>query len=135
MASGSDLAGARVLIVEDEMLVSLLIEDALTDCECVIVGPYDRVPAALEAARTLELDAAVLDVNLAGTMVYPIAELLSARGIPFLLLSGYGPDAAPTEHASWPVCSKPFKVDQLTTMLAEQIAARHQRTLAREGRS
>lgn len=109
------------------MLVSLLIEDALTDSECVIVGPYDRVPAALEAARTLELDAAVLDVNLAGTMVYPIAELLSARGIPFLLLSGYGPGAVPIEHASWPVCSKPFKVEQFTTMLAEQIAARHQR--------
>jgi CheY-like chemotaxis protein len=135
MAKDRDLAGVRVLVVEDEMLVSLLIEDALTDSKCVIVGPYDRVPAALEAARTLELDAAVLDVNLAGTMVYPIAEVLSARGIPFLLLSGYGPDAAPIEHASWPVCSKPFKVDQLATMLAEQIAGRHQRTLPREGRS
>jgi hypothetical protein len=68
-------------------------------------------------------------------MAYPIAEVLSARGIPFLLLSGYGPGAAPIEHASWPVCSKPFKVEQLTTMLAEQIAVRDQRTLASESRS
>ena len=90
MAGASDLAGARVLVVEDEMLVSLLIEDILTDSKCIIVGPYDRVPAALEAARTLALDAAVLDVNLAGTKVYPVAEMLSARGIPFVLLSGYG---------------------------------------------
>src|SRR4051794_35465473 len=135
MASGTDLTNVRVLVVEDEMLVSLLIEEALTDSQCVIVGPYDRVPAALEAARTLALDAAVLDVNLAGTMVYPVAEVLFARGIPFILLSGYGPGAAPIEHASWPVCSKPFKVEQLTTMLAEQIAARHQRTLPRESQS
>lgn len=105
------------------MLVSLLIEDALTNSQCIIVGPYDRVPAALEAARTLALDAAVLDVNLAGTKVYPVAEMLSRRGIPFLLLSGYGLDAAPVEHPSWPVCSKPFKASQLTTMLAEQIAS------------
>ena len=123
MASGSDLAGLRVLVVEDEMLVSLLIEEALTDSECVIVGPYDRVPPALEAARSLPLDAAVLDVNLAGTMVYPIAEVLSARGIPFLLLSGYGPGAAPPEYPSWPVCGKPFRIEQLIAMLAEQIAS------------
>ena len=91
------------------MLVSLLIEDVLTEHDCIVVGPYDRVPAALEVARAVQLDAAVLDVNLAGTMVYPVAEMLSARGIPFLLLSGYGPGAAPIERASWRVCSKPFR--------------------------
>jgi CheY-like chemotaxis protein len=129
MADGGDLAGRRVLVVEDEMLVSLLIEDALTESKCIIVGPYDRVPAALEAARTLALDAAVLDVNLAGTKVYPVAEVLSARGIPFLLLSGYGSEAAPLEHPSWQVCGKPFKTEQLIAMLAEQITSRHQRNL------
>jgi CheY-like chemotaxis protein len=135
MAGGSNLAGLRVLVVEDEMLVSLLIEDALTDSKCIIVGPYDRVPAALEAARLLALDAAVLDVNLAGTKVYPVAEVLSARGIPFLLLSGYGPGAAPLDHASWQVCSKPFKTEQLIAMLAQQIASRHQDTLHNGSRS
>ena len=123
MASGSDLAGVRVLVVEDEMMVSLLIEDALADCKCVVVGPYDRVPAALEAARTLALDAAILDVNLAGTKVYPVAEVLSARGIPFLFLSGYGYAAVPTDRAWWPVCSKPFRTEQLISMLAERIAS------------
>jgi CheY-like chemotaxis protein len=134
MAGGSNLAGARVLVVEDEMLVSLLIEDALSDSQCTIVGPYDRVPAALEAARTLALDAAVLDVNVAGTLVYPVAEALSARGIPFLLLSGYGPGAVPIEHASWRVCSKPFRMERLMAMLAEQIATRHQRNLPTDSR-
>lgn len=121
MAERSDLAGLRVLVVEDEMLVSLLIEDTLTENDCIVVGPYDRVPAALEAARTLVLDAAVLDVNLAGTKVYPVAEMLSVRGIPFILLSGYGPGAVPTEHPSWPMCSKPFKPERLIAMLAELV--------------
>jgi CheY-like chemotaxis protein len=135
MTGASNLAGARVLVVEDEMLVSLLIEDILADSKCIIVGPYDRVPAALEAARTLALDAAVLDVNLAGTKVYPVAEMLSARGIPFLLLSGYGPEAAPAAHASWPVCSKPFKPEQLITTLAEQIALGRQHNSPGKSRS
>jgi len=117
------------------MLVSLLIEDILTDSKCIIVGPYDRVPAALDAARTIELDAAVLDVNLAGTMVYPVAEMLAARAIPFLLLSGYGPGAVPIEHASWQVCSKPFRPEQFIAMLAEQIAAGRQSNLPGESRS
>jgi CheY-like chemotaxis protein len=134
MTSRSGLAGARVLVVEDEMLVSLLIEDVLTDSECIVVGPYDRVPTALEAARTLALDAAVLDVNLAGTKVYPVAEMLSARGIPFLLVSGYGAGAVPIEHPSWQVCSKPFRPEQLITMLAEQIALGHQDNLSGNGR-
>jgi len=127
MPDSRDLANRRILVVEDEMLVSLLIEEVLTDSGCIIVGPYDRVPRALEAARTLDLDAAVLDVNLAGMKVYPVAEMLSDRGIPFLLLSGYGPGAVPAEHPSWPVCSKPFKNEELIAMLAQQIAARHHR--------
>jgi hypothetical protein len=73
-----------------------------------------------------------LDVNLAGTLVYPVAEVLSARDIPFLLPSGYGPEALPIEHASWCVCSKPFRIEQLMAMLAEQIATRHQRNLPTE---
>ncbi|MCB8881153.1 response regulator [Acidisoma cellulosilytica] len=107
-----------MLVVEDEMLVSLLIEDALTDAGGTVVGPYDRVPDALEAVRTLPFDIAVLDVNVAGIKVYPVAETLSQRGIPFLLLSGYGAGAVPPERPSWPVCSKPFRPEQLIALLA-----------------
>ena len=124
MTAHRELVGARILVVEDEMLVSLLIEDALTESGCLIVGPYDRIPAALDAARTLAIDAALLDVNLAGAKVYPVAEVLSARRIPFLLLSGYGPAAVPVDRAWWPVCSKPFRTEEMIAMLAEQIAPR-----------
>src|SRR5271168_1114767 len=98
---GVSLSGIRVLVAEDEMLVSLVIEDILTDSECVVVGPFHRVQTALEAARAETLDAAVLDVNLSGIMIYPVAEILAARGIPFVLVSGYGRGALPAAHQDW----------------------------------
>jgi two-component SAPR family response regulator len=115
------LAGLRVLVVEDEMLVSLLVEEVLEDEHCVIVGPCSRVSDALELARTETIDLAVLDVNISGVKVYPVAESLSERGIPFLLLSGYGESGIPANHPEWRVCGKPFRVDDLVSMLIEQV--------------
>jgi DNA-binding response OmpR family regulator len=117
------LAGLRVMVVEDELLVAMLIEDALADENCVLVGPFSSVGDALEAARREPLDLAVLDVNLRGEKVYPVAEALTRRGVPFLLLSGYGKDAAPAEHPEWPACSKPFSPDLLIEMLADRVTA------------
>jgi DNA-binding response OmpR family regulator len=122
--SGLSLKGSRVLVVEDEMLVSLLIEDILTDEGCTIVGPYDRFEGALVAARNETIDLAVLDVNLAGVKVFPVAEALAERGIPFLFLSGYGQGVVPAAHPEWRVCSKPFRPGDLASMLREQLVTR-----------
>ena len=62
-------------------------------------------------------DLAILDVNLAGEMAYPVADLLAERNIPFLLLSGYGTEAIPSDHPEWKVCAKPFKGEELVKML------------------
>src|SRR5271166_5040340 len=124
MGRDASLAGLRVLVVEDEMLVSLLIEDVLADQHCVIVGPFDGVAGALQAALTASFDLALLDVNIAGAKVYPVADVLSERGIPFLLLSGYGQAAVPREHPEWRVCSKPFKPAVLVSMLAGMASGR-----------
>jgi len=118
------LAGLRVLVVEDEMLVSLLIEDTLSESDCIIVGPFDKVSNALKAAQAEQIDAAVLDVNVAGVRVYPVAEVLAARGIPFLLLSGYGQDAVPLSHPEWRACSKPFTPEDLVSKLIDQVKQR-----------
>ena len=115
------LAGLRVLVVEDEMLVSLLIEDMLADARCIVVGPFDRVSEALMAARTENIDLAVLDVNIEGVKVYLVAEMLAARHIPFLFLSGYGQQAVPSDRPDWRVCSKPFRPEELAGMLARQV--------------
>ena len=118
IAAEMSLAGKRILIVEDEMLVALLIEDFLADLGCKTIGPFRSVAQALEAARTEDLDLAVLDVNLDGERVYPVAELLAERHIPFLFLSGYGEEAIPPDHAEWKVCAKPFKSEVLVRMLS-----------------
>lgn len=84
------LDGLRVLIVEDETLISMLMEVYLEQLGCSVVGSASRLDEAVEMAGRLEMDAAVLDVNLAGKMSYPVAEVLRARGVPFVFATGYG---------------------------------------------
>lgn len=112
------LSGKRVLIVEDELLVALLIEDILVELGCEPVGPFGSVAGALSAAGSEPIDLAVLDVNLAGEMVYPVAEFLEEHHIPFLFVSGYGEEAIPEGHVDWKVCAKPFHGRELARMMA-----------------
>ena len=91
----------------------MLIEDALVDQDCVIVGPYAHLQDALTAAATETVDLAVLDVNFAGEKVYPLAEFLAERGIPFVLLSGYGRDAVPANHPEWQACDLVARISRL----------------------
>lgn len=121
-----ELAGKRVLIVEDELLVALLIEDFLVDLGCSTVGPCGSVETALEAARDWTFDLAVLDVNLDGEQVYPVADVLTERQIPFLFLSGYGDEAIPPGRSGWKVCPKPFKGNDLAQMLSATLASAEQ---------
>jgi DNA-binding response OmpR family regulator len=117
------LAGKRVLIVEDELLVALLIEDFLAELGCSTLGPCGSLANALDAARTESFDLAVLDVNLDGEKVYPVAEVLAKRRIPFLFLSGYGDEAIPVGHSEWKVCAKPFRGNDLATMMSAALEA------------
>jgi DNA-binding response OmpR family regulator len=118
------LAGLRVMVVEDEMLIAMLIEDTLLDQGCVVLGPFITLKDSLLAVQDLEIDLALLDVNLRGEKVYPVAEILAARGVPFLLLSGYGNDAVPADHPGWEAVSKPFVVADLVAKLAALTAPR-----------
>jgi CheY-like chemotaxis protein len=118
-----ELSGKRVLIVEDELLVALLIEDLLVELGCETLGPCGSVAVALDLARYERFDLAVLDVNLAGEMVYPVAEVLTQRRIPFLFLSGYGDDAIPANRTDWRVCAKPFRSAELATMMSAALEA------------
>lgn len=117
----SALAGLRVLLVEDELLVAMLVEDMLADEGCVVVGPFSRLADALAAARTEALDLAVLDVNIAGERAFPVADALAARCIPFLFVSGYGQAAIPADRPGWRACPKPFRSSELVAMLLGQL--------------
>jgi DNA-binding response OmpR family regulator len=111
------LAGRRILLVEDELLVAMMLEDVLHAEGCVLVGPFPRVEPALKAAREEPLDAGILDVNLAGVRVDPIARALAERNIPFVFTTGYDTAMLPAEHADRPTLAKPFKPAQLIDKL------------------
>jgi nitrogen-specific signal transduction histidine kinase len=105
------LAGLRVLVVEDESLIGMLAEDLLEQLGCRMVGLVSSLRKALELAKSAELDCALLDVDIGGEPVYPVAMALQARGVPFLFMSGYGGLDEPWR--AHPIVQKPFDVDQL----------------------
>ena len=90
------------------MLIAMIIEDAVQDSGGEIVGPAATLERALKLAEEEEFDAAILDVTIRGGKVYPVAELLLARGIPFVFASGYGDWALPEELRDKPRLTKPF---------------------------
>jgi CheY-like chemotaxis protein len=106
--TNDNLAGCRILVVEDEMVIAMMIEEALQDLGCVVVGPVAKLDAALRLARDEALDAAILDVTIRGGQVFPVAEHLLARGIPFVLASGYGDWALPETLQNQLRLTKPF---------------------------
>ena len=115
----------RVLLVEDEALIALDTADALEEAGYDVIGPADRVPSALALLETETPDIAVLDVNLAGILVWPVAEQLLARGIPFLLLSGFGNSIeAPASLRGVPRLAKPFMPRQLLAALRDMLPGR-----------
>lgn len=117
------LFGKRVLVVEDEMLVALLLEDMLVQAGCILIGPFARVRDALAAVKTEVVDLALLDVNVAGEKVFAVAHALEERGVPFLFVTGYGQDALPRDRPDWEACSKPFLPKQLAKRLARKVDA------------
>ena len=109
-ASEEDPPPLRMLVVEDEALISLLIESMLYDMGCKTVDCAHSVPHALALLdpTTPSIDAAMLDINLGGTLVFPVAEALAARDIPFAFITGYGANGVPKRFAAATVIQKPF---------------------------
>jgi CheY-like chemotaxis protein len=107
----------RILVVEDEALVAAMLQEMLEECGARTVGPAYALAAACELARTAACDAAVLDVSLRGESVGPAAAILAARGIPFILATGYGGQVS-EEWPSAPVVEKPYSARDIERALA-----------------
>lgn len=102
------LEGLRVLAIEDEPLILLGLEDMLSNFGCEIAGTATWVEPALDLARNLKLDLAVLDVNVRGERVDPVADVLEARGVPFIFATGYAVADVPPRFKSRPMVEKPY---------------------------
>jgi len=115
------LKGARVLVVEDEYFVAILIEEILESAGCIVMGPIPRLREALDAAHHDDCDAAVLDVNLAGERIDPVADALCERNVPFVFVTGYGASALPGEYCERPRVRKPFRMADLLCTLSSVV--------------
>ena len=111
------------MVVEDEYLVAILIEEILESAGCVVMGPIPRLPEALDAAHHDNCDAAVLDVNLSGQRIDPVADALSERNVPFMFVTGYGANALPGEYAERPLIHKPFRMADLLSAVSSLMKA------------
>lgn len=112
------LAGLKILVIEDEVILFLLVEDMLSELGCAEAWHAISVKDALSVLAERRPDAAVLDVNLAGELAFSIAERLDEARIPFVFVTGYGRSGIPDQWASRPVIQKPFELETLASALA-----------------
>lgn len=108
---------ARILIVEDEMLVAMLLSDIVQDLGHEPLRPRMRLPAALEAAEHEQFDMAILDINLAGEKSFPVADCLDRRGIPYVFASGYGEAGLAGWSRTAVVIQKPYDDRQIGSQI------------------
>ena len=114
----SSAATPRVLVVEDEYLIRMLLEDMLDELGYEVAAAVGTISEASQIAANDEFNAAILDVNLDGQEIYPVADILAKRGLPFVFVTGYGERSLPEPYRGRPALQKPFQSEQLKTALA-----------------
>ena len=116
--TNESLKGMRILLVEDEAMIAMLVEDMLLDGGAEVVGPAGGVKAALAAIdQNADIDGALLDVNLGGEQSFEVADALAARNIPFVFVTGYGGEGVRDRYPDAPTLQKPFVTSDLERAL------------------
>jgi two-component SAPR family response regulator len=115
------LKGRRVLIVEDEYLLAIDLAEQFGEIGVEVIGPAGTLDDAITLLNNEEIDGAVLDINLRGEKVYPVADILKARAVPFVFTSGYASDLEPHAYAAIPHCIKPVTFCAVARLLASQL--------------
>jgi CheY-like chemotaxis protein len=118
-ASKPVMPGNRLLLVEDEALTGMMMSDMLTELGFDVIGPFGRVADAMAALKREDFHAAVLDVNLDGEVVYPVADAVVERGLPFVFVTGYSPEGIDRRFAQVPVLQKPIERQMLQSVFFE----------------
>jgi CheY-like chemotaxis protein len=120
--SESSKTQPRILVVEDEYLIRMLLEDMLADLGYDIAAAVGTIKEANEFAANGEFDVAVLDVNLDGQVIYPVADILAKRGKPFVFVTGYGENSLIDPYRDRPALQKPFQTEQIKAALDKLLA-------------
>ncbi len=107
-----------ILLVEDEPLVAMMLADMLSELGHMVDGPHSRLKDAMGSARNGDIQAGILDVNLGGESIYGVADVLNARGIPFVFVTGYSADSIDRRFADVPVLQKPIERQKLQAVLS-----------------
>lgn len=119
-AVGFGIRGMQVLVVEDEALVALMLEDTLADLGCVVAGSANSVAQALSRIEGgPAIDAAILDVHLGGETVFPVADALASRKVPFVFSTGFGPADLDTRYPNSRLLAKPYPAEALAAALSD----------------
>lgn len=122
--TGDPLLGRRILIAEDDPFITLALEEALSECGLVVVASARTVAAAARSARDVDIDIALLDVILGAERIDAVADILAARGRPFVFTSGCGRAGLPEAYADRPIVEKPFYLEEILQAIRAEIAAR-----------
>jgi CheY-like chemotaxis protein len=109
--------GLRAFVVEDEPMIRILLMDMLGEMGCRVAAEAGDVEAAAKLAQSTEFDLAILDVNLKGKLITPVAELIRARELPIIFATGYGSRGLPEEFRDFPALSKPYQLEALAAMI------------------
>jgi CheY-like chemotaxis protein len=120
----NNLSGVRVFVVEDEFAVLMLMEDMLMELGCELVGTASRMADAISGAQTSGCDAALLDVNINGQPIDPVAEVFAARRVPMVFSTGYGRTGVDARWREHPVLQKPYRVEELAAALTRALGHR-----------
>lgn len=116
-SAAPSLDGHRVLVVEDEELIGLMLVDVLEEFGASVVGPAGTVAEALRLVEQGGMTGALLDLSLRGETVYPVADRLAEQGVPYIFITGYGHGHLVARHAQAPVLTKPFGPEQVGAIL------------------
>jgi CheY-like chemotaxis protein len=115
-------SGGSVFLVEDEVMIRMMVADMLEELGYSVVAEAGEINDALKLAQSAEFDLAILDVNVNGKVISPVADLLAARHRPFIFATGYGSSGLPVEYRNRPALQKPFQIETLARMIDHALA-------------
>jgi DNA-binding response OmpR family regulator len=111
------LPRGSVFLVEDEVMIRMMVADMLEELGFIVAAEAGEINEAIRLAQSADFDLAILDVNVNGKVISPVAELIKARGRPFIFATGYGSSGLPAEYRDRPALQKPFQIETLAKMI------------------